>query len=670
MRILLFASICMVSTLLFCCSKPQNEVEAALAQAGKNRKELEKVIQHYQQPDDSLKLKAALFLIKQLPLGSNYIGEQVEAYEALFSRIKGLKSGRSIELVFEAFEKQYGEIKAEDLDKVKDVKQISADFLIENIDLAFDAWQKNSWAKPVDFDLFCNGILPYRVENEPLESWRPLFIRHHAWLKDSLRDAPTMQEVFGRIHQELSDGFKITLRWRYPFLPKASHTLDCRIGTCDILSSLIISAARAQGIPAFKDFIPRWGNKDYGHAWAVMLDPKGDPYWCYGEEDTLARNDLPVPSTQLPLDTMGTKYLPFPLEIDSIKTVPKIYRNLFTADPERAKLLQLPYSDEIYGYLKDPRLQDVTRFYLKDCQTIKVTLQDIPSNARFAYLGVFSKQEWLPVAVAPIEGQAATFKDMGQDVLYLPMAFIHNRTIPLGDPFYIKNGKKIDIVINADKREAIHLLRKDPLFANTVNRFNQMVHGHFEGANQPDFSDAETIYTIQKAPVYMDSVELNPMQKFRYVRYVAPPDHPKDADIAEMEFYADENGAALKLSGTLLGTPGEAGTLPEKAIDGDWDSYYKGTEAINWIGLDFGKAQTIRKIRYCPRNDTNLLLPGNTYQLFYWQNQWINAGIQKASEFSLTFHNIPKNALLWLHCINGGREESPFIMQNGRQVFL
>lgn len=45
---------------------PTPGVEEALSQAGSNRNELFQVIKHYQKGTDSLKLKAALFLIENM----------------------------------------------------------------------------------------------------------------------------------------------------------------------------------------------------------------------------------------------------------------------------------------------------------------------------------------------------------------------------------------------------------------------------------------------------------------------------------------------------------------------------------------------------------------------------------------------------------------------------
>lgn len=74
-------------TLLFliavavCCGRYDPAVNDALRYAGDNRGELEKVIRHYStQPEDSLKLKAALFLIRNMPYHVSYRAEPYYAY--------------------------------------------------------------------------------------------------------------------------------------------------------------------------------------------------------------------------------------------------------------------------------------------------------------------------------------------------------------------------------------------------------------------------------------------------------------------------------------------------------------------------------------------------------------------------------------------------------------
>lgn len=68
-----------------------------------------------------------------------------------------------------------------------DIYNVKADYLIENIDLAFEVWKK-PWSKQFSFDDFCEYILPYRSSNELIENWRkPLFDRY-VWLEDSKKD--------------------------------------------------------------------------------------------------------------------------------------------------------------------------------------------------------------------------------------------------------------------------------------------------------------------------------------------------------------------------------------------------------------------------------------------------------------------------------------------------
>lgn len=63
-----------VSLLLVACN--ETKLEYALRRAGDNRMELEKVLLHYsQEKKDSLKLKAACFLIENMPGHYTKVGD-------------------------------------------------------------------------------------------------------------------------------------------------------------------------------------------------------------------------------------------------------------------------------------------------------------------------------------------------------------------------------------------------------------------------------------------------------------------------------------------------------------------------------------------------------------------------------------------------------------------
>ena len=75
---------------------------------------------------------------------------------------------------------------------------------------------------------------------------------------------------------------------------------------------------------------------------------------------------------------------------------------------------------------------------------------------------------------------------------------------------------------------------------------------------------------------------------------------------------------------------------------------------------------------YIPRNDDNFIHLGDTYELFYQNGLkgWMSLGKQVADTTFLLYENIPENALLWLHNLNRGKEERPFFIDEGEQIFL
>ena len=64
-----------------------------------------------------------------------------------------------------------------------------------------------------------------------------------------------------------------------------------------------------------------------------------------------------------------------------------------------------------------------------------------------------------------------------------------------------------------------------------------MVAGAFEGANQPDFSDAVNLYTVGYTPPEgtFTTVSLTNRAVFRYLRYFGPPNG--SCNVSEIQFY-------------------------------------------------------------------------------------------------------------------------------------
>ena len=148
------------------CRHTDPDLENALRQAGENRSQLEQVLDHYR--NDSLKYKAACFLIANMPGHYSYGGEVLDAY--YFSVDSLFRIGAPCEQTNRQIDELAQNLQISRYAKIiEDVKTITAEYLIDNIDRAFDDWQNKEINEHVDFEHFCEYLLPYRISNEPLE---------------------------------------------------------------------------------------------------------------------------------------------------------------------------------------------------------------------------------------------------------------------------------------------------------------------------------------------------------------------------------------------------------------------------------------------------------------------------------------------------------------------
>jgi len=162
---------------LFSCVQ-DDKVEYALTVAKNNRFELEKVLNHYKKDPD--KYKAACFLIENMPYHYTYEGWQIDTLKAL--KKASINNGRINDSIVNLW-KNFDYTK---LPKIEDVCVADAKTIIENIDLAFNVWNKRPWKRYYNFNDFCEYILPYRISDEPFENWRYIYYHKYSHILDSL----------------------------------------------------------------------------------------------------------------------------------------------------------------------------------------------------------------------------------------------------------------------------------------------------------------------------------------------------------------------------------------------------------------------------------------------------------------------------------------------------
>ena len=135
------------------------------------QQEFEKVLKYFKKDYNKEKLKSAEFLLKNLSIHKSIDIEWVNANKKVYS---------FSEFDYEDYKEAYADLfkNAKNLDLkpqrkiTHDLKVISSDYLINNINLSYNAWKQNPWSNSYSFANFKEYILPYRNLIEPLEDWR------------------------------------------------------------------------------------------------------------------------------------------------------------------------------------------------------------------------------------------------------------------------------------------------------------------------------------------------------------------------------------------------------------------------------------------------------------------------------------------------------------------
>lgn len=157
--------------LLSCHRK--SSLEQVLELAGKNRPELEKVLDHYKH--EPLKLKAAKFLIENMDSYSFVTSPELDDYYKTMDSIFAINGNDDLTREQDSLLTQLNKPNSFSFKSIPDLQYVSADFLIDNIDRAFEAW-KSPFAKDLSFDDFCEYLLPYKVgSTDRPDFWRETY---------------------------------------------------------------------------------------------------------------------------------------------------------------------------------------------------------------------------------------------------------------------------------------------------------------------------------------------------------------------------------------------------------------------------------------------------------------------------------------------------------------
>ncbi|KXX67196.1 transglutaminase family protein [Flammeovirga sp. SJP92] len=147
----------------------------------------------------------------------------------------------------------------------RDLKSLSASYLINNVELGYKAKEEFPWAQNLPDSIFFNDVLPYALMNERRDDWRQDFYNRFAPI---VKDCKTIEEAIKIVNDTIIDVVKVkysTEREKPDQSPYES--IDQGLASCSGLSVLLADAFRAVGIPARLAGTPNWTLKQGNHNW-------------------------------------------------------------------------------------------------------------------------------------------------------------------------------------------------------------------------------------------------------------------------------------------------------------------------------------------------------------------------------------------------------------------
>ncbi|NPD91636.1 transglutaminase domain-containing protein [Xylanibacter muris] len=616
-------------------------VERAMQAAGKNSAELQKVIDLYAD-EGGLRYKAAEFLVENMLVHHTRTSAAVDSFVRRMLKADTLESRELTK-----WWKEYR--KADKPVCVYDVKTLDVRFLAANIDAACRVYDAVPWKEDIDEDMFLNYILPYRISDEPLSptGWRDsLYHRYHP-ITDTITD---MKRAYYAVYRAVSAEVRVRLLGDMTYLMSVADAGRIKRGRCLQQCVYIASVMRALGIPAVVDGVSRWANySTTGHSWVALVTRDGT-YTVYGD-DTIARKHNPINSSSFSLKYKVEKDYPIPL--DFVKTVPKVWRTEFALKSPSFMDKDAPESvKRMFGYNQSA---DVSEEY---GLTGKYN-QKMPSSAECAYLCVYATgTDWTPVCTARRSFGKCRFTGLQDSVVYIPMTYTGGQLAPIGKPFYLDKGTRHEITPNMTRKHKVVLTRKYPFARSILRPWQETAGGCVTASQDKEFKNPDTLFVIDKTPVFRNVAYADSARRYRYMKYASAPN--RRGAIMELCIYS----AGRRMTGKLFADGAEN---IESIFDGDTFTGMEKLQPGYSVGLDMEKAVRVDSVAFYLRNDGNFIDIGDDYELLHYDNGWHPLGRQKAVAEHLVFDDVPVGALLLLKNRTKGSEERIFTYENGRQ---
>lgn len=153
-----------------------------------------------------------------------------------------------------------------------DETDYSTRFFLANVRRSLQARQEMPWGSVVPEREFRHFVLPIRVNNENLDSFR---IQYYQELRDRVKGMD-MKEAILEVNHWCHEHVTYQPADARTSAPMA--TMRTTTGRCGEESTFTVAALRAIGIPARQVYTPRWAHTDDNHAW---VEAWADGQWYF-----------------------------------------------------------------------------------------------------------------------------------------------------------------------------------------------------------------------------------------------------------------------------------------------------------------------------------------------------------------------------------------------------
>ena len=386
-------------------------LDRVLIAARSNRLQIEGALMHFDPKTQPLEAAAMEWLITHLDrhghaqmgwFGAD--GAQVEipmsAFDSEDQRIA----------TWAELEAQHGRLRPGVVRLDGDLLSLREDELVEHVHFAVRAWRERPWTRGLDFERFCEGVLPHRAGDEALDNWRRVLFETFAGMEDRLTDPSDAHEAAAWIRRSVRTWVEFAPSYSFHLTDQSlSDMLQSGRGRGEDLAHLELLALRSHAIPAVLDYTPAWGARRGNHAWTHLL--------------------LDGPQEARPQGRLA-----------------KVYRRTFAAQTDAWAAL-VPGTEPLPQWLADARLRDVTRDYVPTV-TVETALEPATRRSVLAYACVFDGEAWTPIAAGRVsdEGSQVRFDELGVGVVYLPAWYADEGMTPAGPPFAVTASGSVRVL--------------------------------------------------------------------------------------------------------------------------------------------------------------------------------------------------------------------------------